>query len=83
MGSTGPAPSRQHHQQHPRVKRERNISNEIIDLADPTRESIRVKENLAPDEELLCDLTGDEDATPRWKKRQKPAIEIDETQINE
>lgn len=84
MGSTGPGPSRQQ-QQHPRVKRERDVAtntDEIIDLLDPTRVSIRVAENLGPNEELLCDLTGDDD-TPQWAKRQKPAIDIDETQSTE
>jgi hypothetical protein len=79
MGSTtGPGPS------HPRIKRERGYVNNnnadgIIDLVDPgsNRVSIRVAENLAPNEELICDLTEDEDA-PQWAKRQKPVIEIDD-----
>ena len=71
MGSSAPA------HQHPRVKRERAIKTEIVDLVDPNRVSIRVVENLAPNEELTCDLTGDEDA-PRWQKRLKPDIELDD-----
>jgi hypothetical protein len=75
MGSSGPGPSR-----HPRVKRERDASthNEVIDLVDPTRVSIRITENLAPNEELVCDLTAEDDAPPQWQKRQKPDTEVEE-----
>ena len=50
----------------PRVKRERGVPSEVIDLAGPSR--VTQAEPLAPGEQLVCDLTEEEDA-PKWAKR--------------
>ena len=39
------------------------------------RVSLRVSENLAANEELICDLTGGNDAPPQWAKRKKRALD--------